>query len=51
MAIFAHAGHWAASLIYFTPVVVIGAGIGITAWRDRRAEERATTTAAQEPAA
>ena len=40
MVPYAHAGHWAVSLIYFAPVVVIIAAIGITSWRDRRAEER-----------
>lgn len=40
MPIFAHASHWAASLIYFMPVVLVTGGIALTAWKDRRAERR-----------
>lgn len=40
MLILAHAGHWAASLIYFSPVVLVTGGIALTAWKDRRAERR-----------
>lgn len=41
MFIPAHASHWAVSLIYFAPVLVIIAAIGITSWRDRRADVQA----------
>lgn len=44
MVPYAHAGHWAVSLIYFAPVVVIIAAIGITSWRDRDAEDREDPT-------
>lgn len=37
--VLAHAGHWAASLIYFSPVVIVGGGIAITTWRDNRQSE------------
>ncbi len=40
MPILAHTGHWAVSLIYFSPVVVVTGGIAVTAWRDRRRERR-----------
>jgi hypothetical protein len=36
----AHASHWAVSLVYFAPVLVIIGAIGITSWRDRRASDQ-----------
>jgi len=33
----AHAGHWAVSLLYFSPVVVVAAALGRQAWREKRA--------------
>lgn len=33
----AHAGHWAASLLYLMPVALLGCGIGYQRFRDRQA--------------
>jgi cytochrome c-type biogenesis protein CcmH/NrfF len=34
----AHAGHWLAGLLYAAPVVVLGAAVAISSWRERRRE-------------
>jgi hypothetical protein len=34
--VFAHAGHWLASLIYAAPVLVLGGWLFIDSWRQRR---------------
>jgi hypothetical protein len=36
MLVFAHAGHWLASLIYAAPVLVLGGWLALDTWKQRR---------------
>ena len=36
MLVFAHAGHWLASLIYAAPVFVLGGWLWLDSWKQRR---------------
>jgi hypothetical protein len=38
--VFAHAGHWLASLIYAAPVLVLGGWLALDSWKQRRRTER-----------
>ena len=48
--VFAHMGHVLIDLpIYLGPVVALGAWLGITSWRDRRAARRDSGPKARTP--
>jgi hypothetical protein len=36
----AHIGHWSTSLLYFGPVAVLVAYLGVQNWRDRKRPPR-----------
>jgi hypothetical protein len=36
LAMTAHVGHWATSLLYFAPVVGLLGFLGVQSWRERR---------------
>jgi hypothetical protein len=40
VVVFAHAGHWLASLIYAAPVLVLGGWLALDSWKQRRRAER-----------
>ena len=43
MTVFAHAGHWLASLAYAAPVVVLVGWLGVLKVRDMREQRRGST--------
>lgn len=46
----AHAGHWAASMLYLVPVVILGLGVLYQRLADRRAlKERGESETSNEP--
>lgn len=46
----AHAGHWAASMLYLVPVVILGLGILYQRHADRRAlKERGESETSNDP--
>ena len=41
--IFAHAGHWAAGLLYLAPVVIVVGALAWQSYKDRRDERHETS--------
>ena len=40
MTVLAHAGHWAVSLLYVAPVVIVVGWLSLQSWRDNRRRDR-----------
>ena len=40
LALLAHTGHWAVSLIYVAPVGVVVGFLAVSSWRERRRDAR-----------
>ena len=40
MTVLAHAGHWAVSLLYVAPVVIVVGWLSLQSWRDNRRNDR-----------
>jgi hypothetical protein len=47
MPVLAHFGHWYVSLVYAAPALLLGGGLAISAWRERRRRARAARGAPQ----